>query len=70
MKIYQKVKKYIEDHYLKQKSIAEAAGIPNVTFNAMLNGKRKMYAEDLKAVCLALGVSADIFINETETDAT
>lgn len=70
MKIYQKVKRYIEDHYLKQKSIAEAAGIPNATFNAMLNGKRKMYAEDLKAVCLALGVSADIFINETESDAT
>lgn len=61
MQVYEKVREYIENNHLKQKSVAEAACIPNVTFNAILNGKRKMYAEDLKAICIALNVSADIF---------
>ena len=62
MQVYEKVREYIDTHHLKQKSIAEAAGIPNVTFNAMMNGKRKMYADDLCDICRVLGVSADIFI--------
>ena len=64
MQVHEKVREYIDAHYLKQKAVAEAAGIPNVTFNAILNGKRKMYAEDLKAICSALGVSADRFVNQ------
>lgn len=62
MQVYEKVREYINVRGLKQKSVAEAAHIPNVTFHAMLHGKRKMYAEDLRAVCIALNVSADIFI--------
>lgn len=65
MQVYEKVREYIEDHHLKQVSIARAAGIPNVTFNAILNGKRRMYAEDLKAICFALNVSADMFVGLT-----
>ena len=66
MQVYQKIKKYIEEHYLKQKSVAEAAGIPNATFNAILNGKRKLYAEDLKSICSALNISAEIFIGTND----
>lgn len=62
MQIHEAVKVYINTHHLKQISVARETGIPNVTFNAILNGKRKMYAEDLRAICVALGVSADIFI--------
>ncbi len=62
MKVYEKVRKYIEAHGLKQKTVAQLAGIPNSTFNAMMTGKRKMYAEDLKAVCEALGITADLFM--------
>ena len=63
MKVYEKVRAYIEHHGLKQKIVAEKAGIPNTTFNAIMNGKRTMYAEDLKAVCLALNVSPELFID-------
>ena len=38
------------------------------TFNAMMNGKRTMYAEDLKAICIALNVSPEIFINIKRRD--
>ena len=62
MKVHERVKDYLDSHHLKQISVASAAGIPNSVFNAMLNGKRTMYAEDLKAICEALHVSADDFV--------
>lgn len=62
MFVYEKVRLYLEAHGLKQKSVAEAAGFQVNTFNAMMMGRRKMTAEDLRRVCLVLGVSADTFI--------
>lgn len=63
MSIREKVRAYIDDNGLKQIAIAQKAGIPNATFNAILNGKRKMYAEDLQAICTALNVSSEMFID-------
>ena len=63
MQVYEKVREYIEQHGLKQKSVAAAARIPNATFNAMMNGRRRMYADDLRAICIALQTSAAIFID-------
>lgn len=62
MRVYEKVRAYIDEQGLKQKTVAEKAGIPNVTFNAIMNGKRTMYADDLKAICIALQVSPELFI--------
>lgn len=67
MKVYEKVRAYIDQHGLKQKVVAEKAGISNTTFNAIMNGKRTMYAEDLRAVCLALNVSPELFVDSTLT---
>jgi plasmid maintenance system antidote protein VapI len=63
MQVHEKVKEYIDEHFLKQTAIARAAGMSVSTFNAMINGKRKMYAEDLMAICKVLNVSANFFIN-------
>ena len=60
--VYQKVRAYIEDNGYKQLAVAQKAGISKVTFNAMMNGKRIMYADDLRAICLALNVSPEVFI--------
>ena len=62
MQVYEKVGEYIRTHHLKQTSIAKAAGLSVNTFCAILHGRRKMYADDLRAICLAIGVSADTFI--------
>ena len=67
MQVYEKVKEYLDSHGIKQKAVAEAAHISNSTFNAMINGNRKMYAEDLRAICMALGVSADKFVETNKT---
>lgn len=63
MKVYQEVRAYLESHGIKQKAVAQKVGIPAGTFNAILNGKRTMYAEDLRAICLALNVSPELFVN-------
>lgn len=69
MLVYEKVRSYIESHGMKQIAVAKKAGISNATFNAILNGKRKMYAEDLRAICLALDVSPEVFI-DIQNDST
>lgn len=65
MEVYKKVRSYIEENGYKQLVVAQRAGISKVTFNAMMNGKRKMYADDLRAICLALNVSPELFIQST-----
>ena len=63
MQIYEKVRAYIDDNGYKQVTIAQKAGIPKATFNSILNGKRTLYADDLKAICIALNVSPEVFID-------
>ncbi len=60
--VYQKVRAYIDEHGYKQVAVAQKAGIPKVTFNAIMNGKRTLYADDLCAICFALNVSPELFI--------
>ncbi len=63
MHVYEKVRTYINENGYKQIAVAAKAGIPATTFNAILNGKRTMYADDLCAICIALNVSPEIFID-------
>lgn len=70
MKVYQKVKAYIDANGLKQVVVAGKCGISAVTFNAIMNGRRKLYADDLRAICLALNVSPEVFISSDEENRT
>jgi transcriptional regulator with XRE-family HTH domain len=63
MQIYEKVKKYIVENGLKQVIVAKKAGISAGTLSSILNGKRTMYAEDLRALCCALNISAEAFMD-------
>lgn len=62
MRVYEKVREYIDEQGLKQSAVAQKAGISDAYFNAMMSGKRTMYADDLKAVCLALNISPESFV--------
>lgn len=62
MHVYEKVRSYIEQQGYKQVTIANRAGISRTTFNAIMNGKRTMYADDLYSICVALNVSPETFI--------
>lgn len=63
MSVYEKVRAYLDNNGLKQVAVAQKAGISKVTFNAIMNGKRTLYADDLRAICLALNVSPELFID-------
>lgn len=68
MHVYEKVRTYIDANGYKQVTIAKKAGIPKTTFNAIMNGKRTLYADDLRAICIALNVSPEVFININQAD--
>ncbi len=66
MQVYEKVHKYMLENGIHQGILAEKCNMSASEFNAMLNGNRKMYAEDLRSICYALEVSPEMFIEECE----
>ena len=70
MLVWQKVKAYVDENGIKQTVLARKTGIPLSTFNAILHGKRTMFAEDLRSICCALKVSPELFINCDDEDNT
>ena len=69
MRIYERVKRYINDQGIKHAVIAKKAGIPAKTFSAIMCGRRPMYAEDLESICNVLGVNAGAFFTENDQSA-
>ena len=62
MLVHEKVHRYIQERKIDIRGLAAKCNIPYQVFVDMMNGKRKMYAEDLRNVCQALGVSPEKFI--------
>lgn len=62
MEIYKAVRSYLEENGIRQNFVAARAGFRTNTFNAMMNGHRKMYADDLVAIATALGVTPNEFV--------
>lgn len=56
-----RIKEYITNAGLKFGVIADRAGIPQNVFSAMINGKRKITAEEYFSICEALNVPLDQF---------
>lgn len=63
MKVYQKINKYLSENGIKQKYISERTGIPENTLSMILNGKRKMDADEFVEIVISLGTDANRFIN-------
>lgn len=58
-----RIKSYISETGLKFNSVSEKIGVPMNTFSAMMNGKRKITAEEYFSICKALGVPVEKFVN-------
>ena len=69
MHVYEKILMYITKHEINQTALAAKCGIAPEEFQAMLTGKQKMYAEDLRMICFALNVSPEIFIEFSKRSA-
>lgn len=63
MKIYEKVRGYMDTRGIKHSVIARRADISPKIFSAMMCGKRTMHADEFASICNALGVCATEFID-------
>jgi len=64
MRVYEKIKKYMEDNGIKQNYVSEKSGIPENTLSMILNGKRNLSADESVLIFKALGVTPnDIILN-------
>lgn len=64
-----RIKRYMEKNGIKQKYVADCAGIPIQSFNAMCNGKQRITAEQYFAICDVLGVVYSRFAPNEEKEA-
>lgn len=62
------IKTYISDNGLKQKKIAEDAGMTPQALNDVLNERRKVEATEYFDICKALKVSVDYFAEKIEQE--
>jgi len=62
MLIHQKVQAYLKNNEIRQTTVAVKAGIAIETFDAILNGTQTMYDDDLRAICYALRVVPELFV--------
>lgn len=56
-----KIKQYLQDNGISQTHVAEKIGMTRLKMNQALNGNRKVYAEELLAICKVLNVSPETF---------
>lgn len=62
----QRIKKYLDDNGIKYSFVSDKIGMPMNMFSPLLNGKRKMSAEEYFLICEAIGVDAGMFATEQE----
>lgn len=62
MEANKKINDYLKEHGISQTFIAEKLGISRTRMSMMLNGKRKMTADDLIKICKILKVSPEMFM--------
>lgn len=68
MKVYQRIREYIKNKGLTQTYVAKQMGYTLQTFNAMMNGKRKVYADDIIKLCKITGAEPNDFIKSGEDE--
>lgn len=63
MKVYERIEAYIVANGINPDALSNSTAIPEDRLVAMLSGEETLYAKDLKAICLALNVSPETFID-------
>ena len=59
--ISEKIKDYITKNGIKQRYVAEQAGLSENKFSLMMRGKRQINAEEYLSICKALNVQPSFF---------
>lgn len=67
MKVYEKVKAYLVAKGIDTVALSSSTGIPQNRLISLLSGEETLYVKELKAICLALNVSPELFIEVQST---
>lgn len=62
MDVGMKIKGYLESKGVSQAFLSTKSGIPPAKLNLALNGKRRLSLPEYEAICWALGVGVDAFM--------
>lgn len=68
MNVGERIKAIIQEKGFKQYAAAKKAGIDAKQFNAMLNNRKIIKAEDLAVICKAIGCSPNDILEFPDTD--
>jgi len=64
MRLSQNINTYLNEQGIKKKYVAEKTGISENALNLVLNGKRRLLADEYVKICNALNVPFDRFISQ------
>ena len=64
MKMYQRIRHYIDSNGLKINRVAENADIKPKRFYRLVNGESKLEVDEYERICKALGVEPGYFFKE------
>lgn len=59
--VYEEIRRYFDDHKIKQTPIAHEAGMTRQALSQSLLGKRCLMVDEYFGICHALGVPVDTF---------
>ena len=62
MTIGKRIAQFLKDNGIVQSKLAERIGLNNKTLNAKLNGRNRLFADEIEKICLDLKVSPEEFI--------
>lgn len=62
MRVFEKLNAYIIENEIDTAALALSCGMNCEELNAVLCGERRLYADELREVCLALNISPELFI--------
>lgn len=58
------IRRYLDANGIKYNYVAEEIGVTAPVFSAMLNGTRRILAEEYFSICVLLKVSPDFFYKQ------
>lgn len=67
MKVYEKIKAYLVANGIDLATVSNSTSIPQKRLSSLLSGEETLYTKELKAICLALNVSPELFIEVQST---
>ena len=68
MNVVEKLNAYVNENDINQIYIAEKTGFSENTISDMLNGNRRILADEFLMICIALDIDPNIFRNKSEKE--